>query len=106
MRRTLLIVTALLSVGAGLTLLAPGGASAASFGRACSYFFGPPCETGQFCDFGGGTCGAFGTGGMCSIVPKFCSHIFRPVCGCNDKTYSNDCVRQMARVSKRHDGKC
>jgi Kazal-type serine protease inhibitor domain len=106
MRRLLLIVTALLSVAAGLTLLAPGGASAAGFGRACSEFFGPHCATGQFCDFGGGTCGAFDFGGMCAIVPRFCSHIYKPVCGCNGQTYGNDCTRQMAKVSKRHDGRC
>jgi len=101
-----LIVTALLSVAAGLTLPAPGGASAA-IGRACSHVFGPPCPAGQFCDFGGGTCGAtIGFGGTCTVVPRVCPLFVRPVCGCNGKTYGNDCMREKAKVSKLHDGRC
>ena len=29
-----------------------------------------------------------------------------PVCGCNNKTYGNDFLREHAKVSKMHDGKC
>ena len=31
---------------------------------------------------------------------------FPPRCGCDGKTYGNDCARQAAGVSKRSDGKC
>jgi len=43
---------------------------------------------------------------LCAAKPRFCHKIFRPVCGCNGKTYANDCVRMSAGVSKLHDGKC
>jgi hypothetical protein len=45
------------------------------------------------------------------MVPRLCfarkkSKSFQPVCGCNSKTYSNDCFRRAQRVAKSHDGKC
>ena len=44
--------------------------------------------------------------GTCAATPKICNKIFRQVCGCDNKTYANDCERQAAGVSKLHDGKC
>jgi len=57
-----------------------------------------------FCEFSSGTCQA---PGICVERPGACIQIMDdPVCGCDDKTYSNDCVREMAGVSKKHDGAC
>ena len=106
MKRTLLIFTAALGFATGVLLLAPGGAAAAGLGQFCGGIAGIKCDGGLFCEFGGGTCGRFDQGGTCARIPRFCTRIFKPVCGCDGKTYGNDCTRQAAKVSKRSDGRC
>jgi hypothetical protein len=44
--------------------------------------------------------------GKCEVIPKLCPQIFLPVCGCNGKTYPNDCERQRARAQLDHEGAC
>ena len=53
-----------------------------------------------------GQCSIIDMSGTCAKVPRFCTRIFKPVCGCDGKTYGNDCERQVAMVSKNHNGKC
>jgi Kazal-type serine protease inhibitor-like protein len=89
-----------------LVLLAPAGASAAGVGQACGGILPLQCDDGLFCQNPVGRCGPAVTG-KCAKVPQACpQQIVRPVCGCDDKTYSNDCMRQMAKVSKKHNGRC
>jgi len=97
---------ATVTVVLGVTLWAPTGASAVGVGQTCGGLLGIPCNPGLFCQIPAGMCRAFDVLGKCARVPHFCPHIFRPVCGCDGRTYPNDCVRQSARVQLNHPGRC
>lgn len=60
------------------------------------------CSADQFCDFD--ICLA--ETGKCVDVPQVCPNLWNPVCGCDGKTYPNDCARRVSKVSKEHDGAC
>ena len=89
-----------------LMIFVPATAGAVGLGKQCGGFPGIQCDAGLFCQKKAGQCSIIDISGTCARVPKLCPRIFRPVCGCDGKTYPNDCERQRAMVSKSHDGKC
>lgn len=64
------------------------------------------CEPGQVCELQPGTCDVPDLPGSCVDLPQACPRIYRPVCGCDNQTYDNDCLRLQARVAQRSDGAC
>src|SRR5262249_36902513 len=102
MTRTLLVVTASLALLAG----APDRADAAKQGEKCEGLVGIACDRGLWCEKAPGTCQAADTFGTCVKQPDVCAQVYQPVCGCDGKTYSNDCDRGRSRISKNHDGAC
>lgn len=46
------------------------------------------------------------TPGVCKVIPMSCTGQYDPVCGCNNKDYSNACVANSAGTSVKAKGKC
>ena len=61
------------------------------------------CGRRAYCQYPEGQCGGAGT---CEPSPRACTHIFAPVCGCDDQTYANACAAAAAGISVQGTGEC
>ncbi len=96
----LLVLSALVGCGGS-------GGALRSVGEVCSNDDTQICEGETFCKFVKGECSINSIrNGVCSEIPQVCPKIYRPVCGCDNTTYSNECVADSAAVSVLYDGEC
>jgi Kazal-type serine protease inhibitor domain len=96
----------ILIIGLAVPAQAPEKMEAAKLGEQCGGVAGIQCDSGQWCELGPGQCNIFDTFGSCVIQRLSCPRDNRPECGCDGRTYANECERRRNRVAKDHDGEC
>ena len=69
----------------------------------CGGLAGTGCDAGMVCDKNG--CGT-DVVGVCVSSQTACTDQLDPVCGCDGRTYTNNCLRSVAGVALAHPGAC
>jgi len=73
----------------------------------CGTRGGVTCAKDEYCNTEPDKdCGATDKGGLCEDKPEVCTDIYKPVCGCDNHTYSSDCNAHSRGVSMKHAGAC
>ena len=89
-----------------LSTLSALPASAAGEGQTCGGIATIQCDAGLACQYPMDQCNVPDLGGKCVQSPETCPTTGPQVCGCDGKTYTNECEIMKAGVPPAHNGKC
>jgi len=76
--------------------------------KPCGGLAGAACDSGEYCAFGDGSCGAGDQQGVCTPIPVTCPLEAVPweVCGCDGKVYGDACSAAMGGTDLSTNGGC
>ena len=99
------LIVAMLAMALSVAL-GSAAARAANLDEACGGKDAITCNSALWCHLSAGQCKSADAAGKCEKAPSFCMRVSKPVCGCNGKTYANDCERRRVKVQLDHEGAC
>ncbi|HEY2902900.1 MAG TPA: Kazal-type serine protease inhibitor domain-containing protein [Polyangia bacterium] len=75
-------------------------------GKTCGGIAGLPCGAGEYCQFPVGDCKVADASGTCASMNIACAADVMQVCGCDGKTYFNECAATVAGANIASTGSC